>query len=335
MATINTPQTRTTQADGTQASTPQADTARSSSRTSSKKNTGIFNQARSFYANNSKKVIDLYEKIRPQITAKNLFLALLLTAIVSFVLHSVFNTICYVNFFFIAYRTLFSKNNPNSPETSFYRQAALLGTLSTVILDFIFPPTSLLFFLLTAPLTLFILKDLAQQFMDIPKKTAEASYTSYAKESFQHCLQSATSEWAYSFATAPYIHKTLFSALSQLSAVPVINNLTVFKLLFATTSLSYLPGALATLSLIGGMSLLFEHQKIATDYLFAHIDPIKQRFFGYTVDQVSQNPAFFSSLFKNFLSQDQERERFSSESKQTAVPNSSSSSRAGAAANGL
>lgn len=283
---------------------------------SPKKNTGIF----SFYTNNNNKIADFYKKIRPQITVNNLFLALLLTAIVSFVLHSVFNAICYVNLFFIAYRTLFSKNKPNSPDKSFYRQAALLGTLSTVIFDFIFPPASLLFFLLTVPLTLLILKDLAQQFVDIPKKPATTSYAAFAADSFRHCLQSATNEWAYTFITAPYIHKTLFSALSQLSALPAISNQAAFKLLFTTTSLSYLPSALATLSLIGGLGLVFEHQEIAMGYLSTHFDFIKQRWSDYTVDKAHENPTLFATLLQNLMSRSQPGETSSAKHDQTETP---------------
>ena len=116
---------------------------------------------------------------------------------------------------------------------------------------------------------------------------------------------------------------SLFNSLYLYQVNNIIANLDPTSRIQNTQLLPKIKENQFDISLIGGMSLIFEHQKIAVDYLSTHFDSIKQRWVDYTVDQARENPTLLATLLQKLMSRSQPGETPSPVPEQTETPSQS------------
>lgn len=208
--------------------------------------------------------------IQSHATAKNALIALIMLAAIGFVVRSVFQAVFYANLIFVAVRTLLGSStmlsrgdfNLSSLTSNFssVRFIALLAALTTVVLDVLIPPLSLVYFALNLPLVLIVLHDLVKPIAEaMPSKDKDTSYVKHIRSTLHQCAAAVYSDFAYACIVAPLLHRTFLCGLVQLSQFTAIADLGAFNMLLGATQLAFLPHALSTLSVIGGISMLMAY----------------------------------------------------------------------------
>ena len=208
--------------------------------------------------------------IQSHATAKNALIALIMLAAIGFVVRSVFQAVFYANLIFVAVRTLLGPStmlsrgdfNLSSLTSNFssLRFIALIAALATVVLDVLISPLSLVYFALNLPLVLIVMHDLVKPIAEaMPSKDKDTSYVKHIRSTLHQCTAAAYSDLAYACITAPLLHCTFLCGLVQLSQFTAIADLGAFNMLLGATQLAFLPHALSTLSVIGGISMLMAY----------------------------------------------------------------------------
>ena len=229
-----------------------------------------------------------FKTIGHHFTFKNLFIVLAGIAIASFVLQSVIRTMFYVNILFIVQRVLYPKQLP-AQDHSKLRQAALLAALASVVLDFAIAPTSLVAFVLLAPLSSFIVYDETRLAYADAKKHSDKNWL---MRPFYQLFTPIKAHWHYFTVAAPYLHRTLISGMYLLLHSSVIAASPTFQAIYAIVSYQHLPMLLSTLSLIGGLNLAY-HSKQAVMHTFTHY---QDYFWNLAVSTVKNNPVLSHRL---------------------------------------
>lgn len=132
-----------------------------------------------------------------------------------------------------------------------FRQACLVVGLSTLCLSFFITPKSLLYLLMTAPMSLLIIHDIIRSFIrSLPPKSNQTT-SQYLQSLLSKLKEPDLEVWSLTFASLPFLYQSTLATLSQIppaifSFIPGLTtlvNLAQLSIISPTITLLSLAGA--------------------------------------------------------------------------------------------